>query len=96
MNTDQMTKTAHIDTTPAERVLWQASELADRASALSDCLANRLASVCQPAFPEDPYDKKAIEAEENFPPLFHELRYKLRCVEDNLTCIDRVLGRLGL
>lgn len=94
MNTDLTAKTARIDLTPAERVLRQASELADRASALSDCLANRLASVCQPVPPEDPY--ATTEAEENFPPLFHELRYQLRCVEDKLTCIDRVLGRLGL
>lgn len=96
MNIDLTAKIAHVELTPAERVLRQATELAERAEALSDCLASRLASVCQPALPEDPYDKKANEAEENFPPLFHELRYKLRCVEDRLTCIDRVLGRLGL
>lgn len=85
-----------VELTPAERVMRQASELAERAGTLADCIASRLTSVCQPAFPEDPYDQKISEAEETFPPLFNELRYQLRCIDDKLTCIDRVLGRLGL
>jgi len=96
MNIEQTTVGLILGPTPAEQILRQAKELADQANALSDCLAIRLTSVCLPLPPEVPHDGKVSRVEENFPPLFHELRRQLRCIEDKLTCIDGVLSRLGL
>jgi len=94
MNETRDTKETRVSSAAAQEIIEYTSRLADISGKLATRVHDRLISVMLPIRPQ-PFDEALVQQRE-YPPLFDELRSRLRNIEDALNCIDSAISRAEL